>query len=99
MTPKKYPQNRHTPKNIHFSENPQKLLKFQNFEPKKNSPNLRMCENIRVPSPPPPPLGLLMHKRPLFYPKESYRPTSERSFERRRWWHDIMLTGFRNLTE
>ena len=99
------------PKKYSFSENPQKILKFRILNPKKNSPSLRLCENIRVP---PPPLGLLMHKRPLFYgdyqlatnqfvthqlPKERYRPTSERSFERRRWWHDIMLTGFRNLTE
>ena len=34
MTPKKYPQNLHTPKNIIFSENPQKV-EIQNFESKK----------------------------------------------------------------
>ena len=42
------------PQNIHFSEN-SKNIEIQNFEPpppKKNSPSLRMCENIRVPPPP-----------------------------------------------
>ena len=34
MTPKKYPQNLHTRKNIYFSENP-KNIEIQNFEPKK----------------------------------------------------------------
>ena len=62
MTPKNYPQNLHTQKNIHFSEKPKT---YGNFDPphpppppppkKKNSPSLRMYENIRVP--PPPPLG------------------------------------------
>ena len=52
--PKKYPQNLHTPQNNNFSENP-KNIEIQNFEPPKNSPSLRMCENIRVQSPPPPP--------------------------------------------
>ena len=42
MTPKKYPQNFHTQKNIHFSG------------PQKNGTGLCMYENIRVP---PPPLG------------------------------------------
>ena len=32
MTPKKYPQNLHTPKIIHFSENP-KNIEIQNLEP------------------------------------------------------------------
>ena len=32
-----------------------KNIEIQNFEPKKNSPSLRICENIRVP---PPPLGM-----------------------------------------
>ena len=27
----------------------QKNIEIQNFEPKKNGPSLRMCENIRVP--------------------------------------------------
>ena len=48
MTPKKYPQNVHTPKNIHFSETP-KNIEIQKFDPKKNGPSLRMYENIRVP--------------------------------------------------
>ena len=48
MTPKKYPQNLHTLKNIHFYEN-QKNIEIQNFEPPKNDPSLRMFENIRVP--------------------------------------------------
>ena len=39
--PKKYPQNLHAPKNIHFSENP-KNIEIQNFEPQKNGPSLRM---------------------------------------------------------
>ena len=39
------------PKNIHFSQNHQNI-EIQNFEPPKNSPGLRMCENIRVPPPP-----------------------------------------------
>ena len=50
--PKKYPQNLHTPKNIHFSGNPKKILKFRILNPPKNSPSLRMCESIRVPPPP-----------------------------------------------
>ena len=44
MTPQKYPQNLHTPKNIHFSEPPppqkkkkkkKKILKFKILNPKK----------------------------------------------------------------
>ena len=34
MTPKKYPQNLHTPKNIYFSENP-KNIEIQIFDSKK----------------------------------------------------------------
>ena len=34
MTPKKYPQNLHTPKNIIFLKTP-KNIEIQNFEPKK----------------------------------------------------------------
>ena len=34
MTPQKYPQNFHTPKNIHFSENP-KNIEIQKIDPKK----------------------------------------------------------------
>ena len=48
MTPKKYPQNLYTPKNIYFSENPKNILKFKILNP-KNDPSLRMYENIRVP--------------------------------------------------
>ena len=54
MTPQKYPQNLHTPKNIHFSDSP-KNIEIQNFEPQKNDPSLCLYEIIRVP--PPPPLG------------------------------------------
>ena len=35
MTPKKYPQNFHSPKNIYFSENPKKISKFKILNPKK----------------------------------------------------------------
>ena len=34
MTPQEYPQNLHTPQNIHFSENP-KNNEIQNFESPK----------------------------------------------------------------
>ena len=52
--PKKYPQNLHTPKTYSFFSKPKKILKFRILNP-KNSPSLRrpMCENIRVPPPPP----------------------------------------------
>ena len=33
--PKKYPQNLHTPKKYHFSENPPQNIENHNFEPKK----------------------------------------------------------------
>ena len=49
MTPQKFPQNLHTPKNIHFFWKPQKILKFKILNP-KNDLSLRMYENIRVPS-------------------------------------------------
>ena len=39
-------------KNIHSSENPQKYWNSEFWTP-KNGPSLRMCENIRVPPPPP----------------------------------------------
>ena len=45
--PKRYPQNLHTPKNIHFCEHPQRY-----FEP-QNGASPRMNENIMVPPPPP----------------------------------------------
>ena len=40
------------PKNIHFSENQKKYWNSEFWTP-KNRPSLRMCENIRVPPPPP----------------------------------------------
>ena len=43
--PRKYPQNLHTQKNIHFSENPKKYQNSKFWTP-KNSLRLRMCENI-----------------------------------------------------
>ena len=51
MTPKKYPQNFHTQKNIHFSENPKKYWNSKIW-PQQNGPSLRMYENIRVPPAP-----------------------------------------------
>ena len=63
MTPKKYPQNLHTPKNIHFSENP-KNIEIQIFEPPKSDPSLRMYETIRAPPPPPGVLQRLFTLRP-----------------------------------
>ena len=54
MTPQKYPQNLHTPKNINFSENPQKYWNGK-FRTQNNDPRLRMYKNIRLPPPPPPP--------------------------------------------
>ena len=38
MTPKKYPQNLHTPKNIHFFWKPPKILKFKILNPKRPEP-------------------------------------------------------------
>ena len=51
--PKKYPQNLHTPKNIHFSEAP-KTTEIQNFEPQKLA-RAYLCMKIPEPPPPPPP--------------------------------------------
>ena len=48
MTPQKYPQNLHTPKNIYFSENPKKYWNSKFWTP-KNDPSLRMYKNIWVP--------------------------------------------------
>ena len=50
MTPKKYPQNLHTQKNIYFSENP-KNIEIQNFEP-KNDLSLRIYEISEYPPSP-----------------------------------------------
>ena len=47
MTPKKYSQNLHTPKNIIFFWKPKKNIEIQNFDPQKNDPSLRMYENNR----------------------------------------------------
>ena len=55
MTPKKYPQNFKTPKNICFSEIP-KNIEIQNFEPKKMD-RAYVCMKISE-YPPPPPLHL-----------------------------------------
>ena len=45
---KKHAQNLHTQKNMNFSDPPppKKKIEIQNFEPPKNSPSLRMYENI-----------------------------------------------------
>ena len=48
MTPKKYPQNIHTPKNINFSENPLKYLN-SNLRPQKMA-----GAYVRIKIPPPP---------------------------------------------
>ena len=57
--PKKYPQNLHIQKNIHFSENPQKI-EIQNFEQKKIA-RAYVCVKISE-YPPPPPLGSTIQK-------------------------------------
>ena len=54
MTPQKYPQNLHTPKNTIIFLKTRKKLKFKILNT-KNDHSLRMYENIRVPPPPPPP--------------------------------------------
>ena len=59
MSPKKYPQNLHTPQKYYFSVNPQEILKFKILN-QKNGPSLRMYQNIRYP---PPPLGILIPDR------------------------------------
>ena len=51
MTPRKYPQNLHTPQKILIFLKTPKNIEIQNFEPQKNEPSLRLCENIRVPPP------------------------------------------------
>ena len=42
------------PKDIYFSQNRKKYWNSE-YWTQKNGPSLRMCENIRVPAPPPPP--------------------------------------------
>ena len=53
MVPKKYPQNLHTPKNIYFSEKPQKILKFKTLTPKKWSEPTYVWKYPRTPPFPP----------------------------------------------
>ena len=52
--PKKISTKPSYPQKYTFFWKPQKI-EIQNFEPPKNSPSLRMGENIRAPPPPPPP--------------------------------------------
>ena len=55
MTPKKYPQNLHTPQNIFIFLKNLKNIEIQNFEPKKMT-RAYVCMKISVyPLPPPPP--------------------------------------------
>ena len=49
--PTKYPQNRHTPKNIYFFENPQKH-EIQYFEPKIMTGPTYVCNLSEYPPPP-----------------------------------------------
>ena len=51
MTPKKYPQNFHTQKNIHFSENP-KNIEIQKSDPQKM---VRAYVRMKIEYPPPGP--------------------------------------------
>ena len=62
LTQKKYPQNLHNQKNIHFSEKPQKN-EIQNFEPKRMT-RAYVCMKISE-HPPPPPWGSV-HLTTLF---------------------------------
>ena len=62
MTPKKYTQNFHTPKNIHFSENPKKYWNSEIWPPKKWSEPTYVWKYLSTPPPPPPPgYGLVWH--------------------------------------
>ena len=54
MTPKKYPQNLHTPKRYSFFWKPPKILKFRILNPKKA--RAYVCVKISE-YPPPPPAG------------------------------------------
>ena len=51
MTPKKYPQNIHTPKNIHLSEN-RKKSKFKILNPEKWPETTYVWKYQSTPSPP-----------------------------------------------
>ena len=57
MTPKKYPQNLHTPPpQIFFPEKKTpKIIEIQNFEPQKMTQASVCMKKIRVPPPPTPP--------------------------------------------
>ena len=48
MTPKNISTKSSYPKKIFIFLKTQKIIEIQNFEPKKNGPSLRICENIRV---------------------------------------------------
>ena len=52
--PQENPQNFHTPKNIHFSENPPKILKFKILNPNK-CPEPTSVKKYQSSPPPPPP--------------------------------------------
>ena len=56
MTPKEYPHNLHTPKNIYFPKTP-KNIEIQNFEPQKMT---RVYVCIKISEYPPPPWGVYM---------------------------------------
>ena len=47
--PKKISTKSSYPQKIFIFLKTPKNIEIQNFEPKKNGPSLRMCENIRVP--------------------------------------------------
>ena len=49
--PKKISTKSSYPKKIFIFLKTPKNIEIQNFEPKKNGPSLRICENIRVPPP------------------------------------------------
>ena len=53
LTPPPPPKKKKIKKKIN-KINKKKNIEIQNFEQKKNSPKLRICENIRVPALPPP---------------------------------------------
>ena len=76
--PKKYPQNLHTPKNIHFSEAP-KTTEIQNFEPQKLA-RAYLCMKIPEPPPPPPPPSLGAGLR--LFEQQRRRPCNNVRFSR-----------------
>ena len=65
---KKYPQDLHARKYIHFSEL-QKNIKIQDFKPNKMTrAYVCMYENIRVPPPPPPGISNSEYLVYILYP-------------------------------